>query len=259
MSEAEFTTLKLSTDKAVGAITLNRPKVRNAINMQLWQELHDAIDILDSDKTINVILFAAEGEHFSAGIDLSVLVELAANAGSGDIKVELAERIEFFQSVALKFALCSKPIISVIQGACIGAGLDLVSVTDIRFCSSDANFCLKEVDLGIVPDVGSLQWLTQLIPSGQLREMAYSAKTIDAEEAHRIGLVNTVFESHEELLKGTKELAHVIANKSPTAIAGIKQTLDKATIDTYREGLNFAAKYNVEQIQLNALAALLKR
>jgi len=253
-----YKALSVSIEGHVATISLNRPDVRNAINMLLWHDLDNAITCVEKNDRVRVIIITGQGDHFCSGIDLSVLADIAQGAGGEQTEEKLRERIAFFQSVAIKWALCTKPIIAAINGACIGAGLDLVSVMDIRLCTADAYFCIKEVDLGIVADVGSLQWLTGLIPQGQLREMAYTAKKMDADSANRLGLVNSVYASRDDLMLAAKQLAETIAQKSPAAIKGVKQTLNLQTVDSYKKGLDFAAKYNAENINLKALSQMLK-
>jgi enoyl-CoA hydratase len=139
---------------------------------------------------------------------------------------------------------CRKPVLAAIHGYCLGAGLDMISCCDMRYCSTDARFSIKEIELGMTADVGSLQRLPHLIPQGILRELAYSGRLIEAEEARSIGLVNRVFADAESLEQGVLEVARQIAERSPLAIRGTKEMLLYARDHGVAEGLNYVATWN---------------
>ena len=135
-------------------------------------------------------------------------------------------------------------MIAAIQGACIGAGVDLVTCCDMRYGAADAHFSVREIDVGMVADVGTLQRLPRLVPDGIARELAFSGRNLDASEAKEIGLINRVFETPEALHEGVKKVAHSIAGKSPLAIRGTKEMLNYGRDHSVADGLNYVATWN---------------
>ena len=117
------------------------------------------------------------------------------------------------------------PVIAAIQGACIGGGVDMISACDMRYCTSDAFFCIQEINIGMAADVGTLQRLPNLIPTGLMRELAYTGRRLFAEEAKSIGLVNEVYDTHSHMLEAVMSIAEEIAKKSPLAVASTKHLL----------------------------------
>ena len=138
---------------------------------------------------------------------------------------------------------CRVPVLAAVQGACIGGGVDLVSAADARYCTAGAFFCIQEINLGITADVGTLQRLPRLIPSGLMRELAYTGRRIGAEEAKACGLVNRIYDDAPALHAGVMEIAAEIAAKSPVAIAGTKRALDYARDHTVADGLEHVATW----------------
>jgi enoyl-CoA hydratase len=136
------------------------------------------------------------------------------------------------------------PVLAGIQGGCIGGGLDLVTAADMRFASKDAFFCIQEVNIGMAADIGTLQRLPRVIPEGKVRELAYTGRRMPAGEALEAGLVNKVYENHEEMVSGLKEMAAVIASKSPLAVYGTKAILNFSRDHTIAEGLEYNALWS---------------
>ena len=139
---------------------------------------------------------------------------------------------------------CRKPVLAAIHGACIGAGVDLVTCCDMRYGAADAQFSVREIDVGMVADVGTLQRLPHLIPDGVARELAFTGRSLEAGEANEIGLINRVFETQETLLEGAKKVARSIAGKSPLAIRGTKEMLNFGRDHSVADGLNYVATWN---------------
>jgi len=145
---------------------------------------------------------------------------------------------------------CPKPIIGAVHSACIGGGVDLIAATDIRMCTKDAWFQVKEVDMGLAADVGTLQRLPKIIGSQSLvSELCLTARKVKSEEAERIGLVSSVFDTKEDLMAGAVEMAKTIASKSPVAVQGTKQSLVYSREHSTEEGLDHVARYNMVMLQ----------
>jgi enoyl-CoA hydratase len=143
---------------------------------------------------------------------------------------------------------CRKPVIAAVHGACIGGGIDLVTACDLRYCAADARFAVREIDVGMTADVGTLQRLPRLIGEGMARELVYTGRTFDAAEARAIGLVNRVFDSREALDAGVTEIATAIAAKSPLAIRGCKEMITYARDHSVADGLNHVATWNAAML-----------
>jgi enoyl-CoA hydratase len=131
-----------------------------------------------------------------------------------------------------------------VHGACIGGGLDLVSACDVRLCSRDARFSLREVKVAMVADLGSLQRLPPIIGQGNTRELAFTGKTIDAERAERMGLVNEVLPTHEALAAAAAAMAGEIAHNPPLTVRGVKDVLGFGAGRSVAEGLAYVAAHN---------------
>ncbi len=139
---------------------------------------------------------------------------------------------------------CSKPVLAAIHYTCIGGGIDMTSCCDMRYCTADAYFSVKEIELGMVADVGTLQRLPRLIGDGMVRELAYTGRHMDAEEACKLGFVNKVFDDRDSMLAGVIEIAREIARKSPLAIRGTKEMLLYGRDHSVADGLNYIATWN---------------
>ena len=142
------------------------------------------------------------------------------------------------------------PIIAAIQGACIGGGVDMVCATDMRFCTANAYFNIKETELGITADVGTLQRIQHVMPSGLARELAYSSRNLGAEEALACGFVNKVYETQEEMLVAVRALATDIARHSPMAVHGTKKMLNFSRDHSVQDSLNYMATWQSGMLQV---------
>jgi len=152
--------------------------------------------------------------------------------------------IEKAQQAITAVEKCAVPVIAAIHGACVGGAVDLIAACDLRLASRDARFCIKEIDLAVVPDVGTLQRLSHVIGYSQTAELTYSAETFDADKALALGLVSRVLEDKDALLAAATELATTIASKSPATVRGIKRNLVFARDHSVPDGLAYTAAWN---------------
>ncbi len=185
----------------VAWVYLNRPEKKNAMNPPAWREALPIFEDLDRDDDIRAVVISGKGPCFSAGIDLmemaAELPELMESGQKGGVKRSLLHKIYPLQDTMSCIEWCRKPVIAAIHGYCIGAGLDMATACDIRICTQDAQFCLKEAAVGFVADVGVLQRIPLIVGQGLARELAYTAKRIDAQRAREILLVNDIFADHD--------------------------------------------------------------
>lgn len=243
---------RLKKKGAIAWIYLNRPDKKNAMNPPAWHELIPVFRDIDSDPDIRVSILTGRGSMFCAGIDLIGMIpdlpELMENDQGGGTKLRLFEKILRLQDGLTCIERSSKPVIAAVHGKCIGAGLDMITCCDIRLCSSDAEFSLREAAVGFVADVGALQRLPYIVGQGITREMAYTAAVISAERAREIHLVNAVFEDRESLLAGAERMALQIAENSPLAVRASKDVLNYGTGRTVDEGLRYVASVSANII-----------
>lgn len=202
----------------VGVITINRPKALNALNSEVLKELNATLDAVDLENTRALVLTGAGEKSFVAGADIAEMSTLTKAEGEafGKIGNNVFRKIETFPI----------PVIAAVNGFALGGGCEIAMSCDIRLCSDTAIFGQPEVGLGITPGFGGTQRLARLIPVGKAKEIIYGAVNIKADEAYRLGLVNSVYPL-EELLPAAKKLAAKIAKNAPIAVRACKQAINE--------------------------------
>lgn len=243
--------MALNLDAGVLSVRLNRADKSNALDDALWQGLRTAFDWADSEPAVRVVVLSGAGKHFCAGIDLKMLggvVARIAHADEARSREALRRLILDLQDCLSSIERCRKPVLAAIHGACLGGGLDLVACCDMRYASADAEFAVREIDLGMVADVGSLQRLPKLMPDGLVRELAYTGRSLPANEAQACGLVNAVFADVDRMNEGVQAIARQIAAKSPLAIRGSKEMLNYSRDHSVADGLNQVATWNAAML-----------
>ena len=238
----------------VATLWLDRPEARNAMGVDLWQDLPRAMDVLSAAAAVRAVVIAAEGPHFSVGLDLNAMggmLSSGGDSGAGSSRPSMAARARSARADVLRLqdsvtavARCPKPVIAAVHGYCIGGGVDLIAACDIRLASADAVFSVREAKIAIVADLGSLQRLPAIIGAGHLAELAFTGKDISAERAKEIGLVNDVAADAEGVHKAAHALAAEIAANSPIAVQGTKAVLAANEGRTVAEGLDYVATWN---------------
>lgn len=241
-----YNTLEVSIENKIAHVVFNRPNELNTMNADFWRELPQAITEIDQQASARVIVLASTGKHFTAGMDLSVFT----NPNNLPIQGDPARSAESLRRLVLQlqgvFSVLESvrmPVLAAIQGGCIGGGVDMVSAADCRYCTEDAYFCIKETDLGMTADVGTLQRLPHLIPQGMIRELAYTAGKLSAQRAKEIGLVNEVYANQETMLSAVNDIALQIAKHSPLAIAGCKEMINYTRDHTVDDSLKYMATW----------------
>ncbi|RME97500.1 MAG: crotonase/enoyl-CoA hydratase family protein [Bacteroidetes bacterium] len=238
---------ELQLTDGVATLHFNRPDKANALHAEAWVELRQVFTDLSDRPEVRVVVLAGHGKHWCAGIDLSLLMEVAQYQqlpGEGRKREKLRQFIYHLQDCITAIERCRKPVLAAIHGGCIGGGVDIATACDMRYCTEDAYFTVKEVDLGLVADIGTLQRLPKLIPAGMAYEMAYTGRKVLGPEAQRIGLVNTTFANREALLQGVQEIATQIAQKPPLVVRGIKEVIQYSREHTVADGLHYVGTYN---------------
>ena len=255
MKIKDFANLKAFTvtvdQNCVAEVCLNRPDSLNSMNSDFWNELPAIADALDSEGAARVIILSSAGKHFTAGMDLSILSDLEQDDSIEPARAAEKSRrwILSLQRAFTALEMARMPVISVIQGACIGGGVDMICATDMRFCTANAFFNIKETSLGITADVGTLQRIQHVMPSGLARELAYSSRNLEAAEAETCGFVNKVFKDHQEMLTAVRQLATDIAKHSPMAVHGTKAMLNYSRDHSVEDSLNHMATWQSGMLQ----------
>lgn len=255
--------LEVERDGFVAILWLNRPDARNALDHRLWSELARVLAALSDDSGVRAVVVAGRGPHFCAGLDLKELSRMlgdttgrpgrvgasgtggASTAGGAAAASPMRDAIAQMQAAISAIASCPKPVIAAVQGACLGAGLDLATACDIRLASADARFSVRETRLALVADLGTLQRLPKIVGSGHVAELAFTGKDVGAARAKEIGLVNEVYDDHASLLDAALALAREIADLAPLAVQGTKAVLAATDRDAIARGLEDAARRNV--------------
>lgn len=237
-----------------------RPERANSMIPEFWQELPEIVDQLSAGGDARVIVLSAEGRHFCSGMDLSVF------AGNNNVSSQEHSKHGSRQRAALRSGVlelqrtfsCLEesrlPVLSAIQGACIGGGIDMVSATDLRYATEDAFFCIQEINIGMTADVGTLQRMPKLVPEGVVRELAYTGRNMAAAEAKERGFINETYGDQDEMLEAVLEIAGEIASKSPMAIWGTKRTLNYGRDHSVADGLEYIATWNAAMFDTDDMA-----
>ena len=261
----ELKTLEYRVDDGIARVTLCRPGEFNTMNGDFWPEMVQVFRTIDHDTSVRCVIIASTGKHFTAGLDLKWAAQNAlASAGDAN-RADLGRQREAFRrhvkELQESFNViddCRVPVIAVCQGGCIGGGVDLVTACDLRICSSDAYFTIQEINVAIVADVGTLQRIPHLLPQGLVRELAYTGRKFPAAEAAKWGFVNRVEDSHSDALAAAETLARDICAKSPLAITGIKQVLNRGRDHSVADGLEYVAVWNAGMLQGEDMAQAVK-
>lgn len=250
-----YETLKVEIVDKVAYVALNRPKAMNTMTRTFWRETREAFAALDNNPDVRAVVLSSTGKHFTAGMDLSVFSSLQPQSDAdGASQRELLRRMVFeFQESFSPIERLRVPVLAAIQGGCIGGGVDMISATDMRYCTKDAFFTIMEINIGLMADVGTLQRLPHLIPSGLMRELAYTGRRLGAEEAKAVGLVNKVYDTHDEMLADVTKIATEIASKAPLAVAGTKEMLNYARDHTVEDGLRYVATWQAGMLSSSDL------
>lgn len=248
---SEYQAFRVEVADKIAQVVINRPEKINAMNADFWTEIIQIFRWIDATDEIRVVVISGAGKHFSSGIDLMLLAQLGSQLGKdvGRNADLLRRKILELQASFTAIEQCRKPVLAAIQGYCLGGAIDLIAACDMRYASLDAQFAIKEIDIGMAADVGTLQRLPRIIGDGIMRELAFTGRTLDAEEARSIGLVNRVFADQPSLLEGVLEIARTIAAKSPIAVRGTKEMLRYMRDHRVDDGLQYIATWNAAMLQ----------
>ena len=265
---------------AVGWLRLNRPDRLNAMTTEMWAEMAKLGESLGDDASLRCLVVIGEGRAFSSGIDVEHLLSgggggLFSEAGqgparanadspapSGSMDDKLVRRIADIQEAYTWLADAPYPTIAAMRGYALGGGMQLALACDLRIAARGTKLALPEHKYGLLPDLGGTYWLPRIVGPAKAKELIFTGETIDAEEAHRIGLVNRLVDDGE-LEAAVTALADKIAGQPPIAVRGSKRAIDQASRQSLGEGLRDAAVGQAECIRsadfLEAMKANLEK
>lgn len=257
-----------SPAKHILNVELNRPESYNSMNKEFFREFLACFREIQNDTNCRAVTITAAGKFFTSGLDFNDMSDLAAHVTSED---DIARKAKFLQAMITSYQKaftaiekCSKPVIAAIHSGCVGAGIDLVSACDMRYCTTDSWFSIKEVDIGLAADLGTLQRLPKIVGNSSLaRELIYTCRKMKSDEAKELGLVSRIYPTQVALQEGALEMAKLIATKSPVAVQGSKISLIHSRDRSVKEGLQFMTYWNMVMLQsediLKAASAALSK
>lgn len=245
-TELDSTFFRVDIREGVARLVMNRADKANGMTKDFWADLPRLMRALDGDPTIRCAIIAGEGRHFTGGMDLAAFAEISRlfENEAGRAAYAMRDLILKLQDAFNAIERARFPVIAAVHGACIGAGVDLITACDLRLASADAYFSIEEIHIGMAADVGTLQRLPKLIAPSIAAELAYTGRRFTAAEAKEFGLLSQLADDQASLMDTAEKLATAIATKSPLAIAGIKRNLAYARDHSVADGLDYIATWN---------------
>jgi 2-(1,2-epoxy-1,2-dihydrophenyl)acetyl-CoA isomerase len=244
----EFSTIRYAVTEGMAAITLARAEKRNAITLDMFRELGDATEAAGADPEVRGVLVSGEGSSFCAGIDLGLLAELTPMASrSGEEPDAFRSFVRLAQRPFLALARMPKATLAAVQGHALGAGFQLALACDLRVAGDDASFGMLEARYGLIPDLGGMYHLARLVGPGRAKELIWTTRTVQADEADRLGLVNQVVDA-SDLPQAAAEMLRACTTHSPTAVALTKELIEAGSRRTFEEELDREADAQTDAI-----------
>lgn len=257
----ELSIVKDTCESSILVVCLSRPKKHNALNSHMWREIEMIfrnIGISPDYSPCRCVLLMGSGNSFCSGIDFSdpnFMSPLQDTSNQSDVArkgFSFQSKLKDMQQAFTAIEDCPVPVVSAMHGSVIGAGIDLCTATQIRLCTSQTKFSVKEVALGLAADVGTLQRLPKVCGNQSLvHELCYTGRLFSAQEALQIGLVSRVVDGStpQQLIREALSICVEIARHSPLAVRGTKQSLLFSRDHSVREGLDHIASYNLLALQ----------
>ncbi|KUJ18432.1 enoyl-CoA hydratase/isomerase family protein [Mollisia scopiformis] len=238
-------------------VQINRPQKLNAFYEEMWLEYKTIFDTLSHSPDVRAIVLSGAGDRaFTAGLDVEAASQsgiLAQSAEEKDVArkaTSIKRHVEEFQACISSAEKCEKPVICVMHGFAFGLAIDISTCADIRICSSDVKFAVKEVDIGLAADIGTLSRLPKIVGNfSWIKDVAMSARVFGAEEAYRVGFVSQVLETKQKAVEAALKMAELLATKSPVAVQGTKELLNHARDHNLADSLRYTGVWNSAALQ----------
>ncbi|BCR84583.1 enoyl-CoA hydratase/isomerase family protein [Aspergillus chevalieri] len=248
----------------VAHVEINRADKMNAFFEAMWVELSQVFNHLSQDPSVRAIVLSGAGDKaFTAGLDVKAasegfLMDKKTDNDPARKAAHLRRHITSFQDCISAVERCEKPVIVVMHGFSLGLAIDLSTAADVRVCARNARFAVKEVDIGIAADIGTLSRLPKVVGNfGWVKEVALSARIFGADEALRVGFVNSVYDSKQDAVREAVGMATLMASKSPVAVQGTKEILNWSRDHSVQDGLRYTSVWNSAALQTEDVSSAL--
>jgi enoyl-CoA hydratase len=234
---------ELKSEGGVAHLQLARPERRNAMTAAFWKELPEIVRGLD----VQALVVSSTGPHFCAGLDISMFQgDQVFDTNTLEGRKKFRQKLEELQASLNALADAPFPVIAAVQGGCIGGGVDMATACCLRYATRDAYF--------VIADVGTFNRMPKQLPEAVVRELGYTGDRLSAERAERLGFVNGLFDTHEQLVAGALEVARRIAGKAPAAIAATKRMISYTRDHSVAESFDYLnalqpAIFDIEEIK----------
>ncbi|OJJ44432.1 hypothetical protein ASPZODRAFT_153868 [Penicilliopsis zonata CBS 506.65] len=273
MSYTHFNVSFPASHQYVAHVEINRPDKLNAFIEGMWLEMKTIFDDLSSSPEVRAIVLTGAGDRaFTAGLDVKAASEgllgkdslMGPDSDMARVAVKFRRTVAEFQECVSSIERCEKPVITVLHGITFGLGIDICSAADVRICTADVRCSVKEVDIGMAADAGTLTRLPKVVGAfGWVKEVALTAREFGAEESLRVGFVNAVHPSKVDAVNAALELAALMGRKSPVAVQGTKELLNWSRDRSVADGLRYTGVWNSAAVQTrditNALLSSLQK
>ena len=231
--------VSIAKDGHVAIVTLNRPEKHNAIDLQMFAALAKVGTELANDSSVRAVVLEGAGPSFCAGIDLSIFQKNDSATLISKLAPGEDSPANFFQRAAFVWREVPQPVICALHGSVFGGGLQIALGADLRFASADCRLSVMEIKWGIIPDMAISKTLARLLPADKAKELAWSGRVFDADEAREMGVITAI---HDDPSEAARETAAAIATKSPNAVRAIKRLFDESTEMSTSQALQFEAQ-----------------
>ncbi|CZT02814.1 probable Delta(3,5)-Delta(2,4)-dienoyl-CoA isomerase, mitochondrial precursor [Rhynchosporium agropyri] len=241
----------------VAHVLINRPQKMNSFHEAMWLELKIVFDTLSISQDVRAIVFSGAGDRaFTTGLDVQAASQegvLKQQEGAADVArvaVGIKRFVQEFQDCVSSIEKCEKPVICVLHGYSFGLAIDLSTCADIRICTSDVKLAVKEVDIGLAADIGTLTRLPKIVGNfSWVKDVSLTARLFGAEEAYRVGFVSQVLENKDKAIEAALKMGELLASKSPVAVQSTKELLNHARDQTVASSLRYTGVWNSAAIQ----------
>jgi enoyl-CoA hydratase/carnithine racemase len=217
--------VRIDLDGHVAEVLLTRPEKYNALDLKMFEALHEAAGRLGKESGVRAVVLHGAGGNFSAGIDVGVFMDPGAGIDETLMQPVSGSHANLFQRAAYAWRELPVPVICALDGICYGGGLQIALGADLRYASAATRFSIMESKWGLIPDMAISATLRHIVRVDKIKELAMSARIFDAAEALDLGIVTGVF---DEPLAVARQFAHDCAGRSPEAIRAIKRLVNEA-------------------------------
>ena len=235
--------IELEIKDYIATVTMAREKSLNALSLEFASEIAGVFKELAAKDEVRAVILKSKARIFCAGLDLKD----AAGGFTGTARgpFDMIKKFQPLFDCCNAIEECPKPVIAAVHGQCIGGGLHMISACDIRLCTEDASFCLKEPKIGLCADMGALQRLPLIVGQGYAREIAFTVNFYNARQAEKMGLINHVCADQSALDAAAREMAVQISENAPLAIECTKEVLNFSRYTSVSEGMALAIQKNM--------------